>query len=162
MYSLYIFLGKLMTFTVFPKKCSRDLGRISGNESRSPEGFQKEATEKTQVLRSSLNDEVMTTAGQKGTHRRTAGSRESTGAFSSAQARPEQAGWLSSPSAKSLSEKNFSWLRRKATDGIVSLQRQLVNLQKSSTGGSCRKVHDTQIPSVDYFPAKQDMGKLCQ
>ena len=84
-----------MTFTVFPKKCSRDLGRISGNESRSPEGFQKEATEKTQVLRSSLNDEVMTTAGQKGTHRRTAGSRESTGAFSSAQARPEQAGWLS-------------------------------------------------------------------
>lgn len=81
MYSLYIFLGKLMTFTVFPKKCSRDLGRISGNESRSPEGFQKEATEKTQVLRSSLNDEVMTTAGQKGTHRRTAGSRESTVPF---------------------------------------------------------------------------------
>lgn len=48
MYSLYVFLGKLMTSTVFPKKCSRDLGRISGNESRPPEGFQKEATEEAQ------------------------------------------------------------------------------------------------------------------
>lgn len=97
MYSLYVFLGKLMTFTVFPKKCSRDLGRISGNESRPPEGFQKEATEEAQVLRSCLSDEATTTGGQKGTHRRTAGSRENTGALSSAQARPEQAGWLSPP-----------------------------------------------------------------